>query len=138
MSVWKNMLKSMDEMDICIRIINDYLNVNYFSELEDKYGVKGGSLSSYVKSREKLIKSQYPKIYNLYIDKKKQNKNNLVGVIHKGYSREEKITEQDMDKLPREINYNEFLNFLVKFNTGTLTGKQLVKIANSRGITVLN
>ncbi len=138
MSMWKDMLTSMDEIDICIKIINDYLSVNYFNDLEKKYETKGGSLSSYVKSREKIVKSQYPEIYRLYIAKKENNKNNLIGVKHKGYSRDEKITEEDMDKLPKEINYNEFLNFLIKFNTGTLTGKQLVKIANSRGITVLN
>jgi len=97
-----------------------------------------------VKSHLEYIQEHYPEIYKEYSLKIKEN--NKKGIKNKK-SEESRRKQRDyllyfdstvFEELPKQIEYDDFLSWCVKFNTGELTGVDLINMAKKNGIRVVS
>lgn len=140
---WNEIKRSMSSLDLCKKIINDYLKHEIFRHLEPIYGVTQVTLTRFVKEHEKEVKKHDPKLYRQYLNAKdgsrkseKHKEKTMKGVLLKKNSpQKDRI---DFSRLPKVVKYNDFLNYVLNCETGVLTGNQLIAMANERGIQVIN
>ena len=128
-------------------LIIEYVTLGSYKELGEKYNVSKDCVSTTIKANLEQVKAEKPYLYELYKYKVKYNQNNSAAMVKNRpkkyntygiYCEGLKHFEPKMfETLPVEMNYDkEFLNLMLKYNTGDRTGDQLVKIAAKYGTRV--
>jgi len=128
-------------------LIIEYVFVGSYQALGEKYNISKDSIAIAIKANLDYVKEEKPYLYEMYKDKIKYNKQNCISMVKNRpekyntygiYCEGLKPFEPKMfETLPAEMNYDkEFLNLMLKYNTGDRTGEQLVKIAARYGTKV--
>lgn len=63
---WLQIKREINEMQICKKIMTDYIKHGSFVALEPIYDTTSETLSRFIKVRENQIKKQFPEIFNLF------------------------------------------------------------------------
>lgn len=135
---------SKNYKEIAAIIAKDYVIYGSYYKLSLIYGTGKANLYRLVKSHLEYIQDHYPEIYKEYSLKIKEN--NKKGIKNKK-SEESKRKQRDyllyfdskvFEELPKQIEYDDFLSWCVKFNTGELTGVDLINMAEKNGIRVVS
>ncbi|HAG43786.1 MAG TPA: hypothetical protein DCL31_11215 [Clostridium sp.] len=135
---------SKNYKEIAAIIAKDYVIYGSYYKLSLIYGTGKANLYRLVKSHLEYIQERYPEIYKEYSLKIKEN--NKKGIKNKK-SEESRRKQRDyllyfdskvFEELPKQIEYDDFLSWCVKFNTGELTGVDLNNMAEKNGIRVVS
>jgi len=135
---------SKNYKEIAAIIAKDYVIYGSYYKLSLIYGTGKANLYRLVKSHLEYIQEHYPEIYKEYSLKIKEN--NKKGIKNKK-SEESRRKQRDyllyfdskvFEELPKQIEYDDFLSWCVKFNTGELTGVDLINMAEKNGIRVVS
>lgn len=141
---WKELKKSMSRMDLCKKIIHDYLNHGTFIKLESLYNVNQMTLITFLRAHDNEVIADDPLLYEKF---EKAKKDSTKSKEHKekakrGYLKSQsgtlkKFNEDVLDQLPKALKYDEFVNFLLQHRTGSRSVEYLIEIANKRGIKII-
>lgn len=126
-----------NECDVLTELINVYLKCSSWKEVSTYYNCSDITLHKFVKSREKLLRKHDKALFKAYSERIKKKP--------KGFADKELNIVKDIKPfnkevfslLPKEIKYIDFLNFILEYNTGSLTGNQLIKMAEKNGVHVI-
>ncbi|GAA0122684.1 MAG: hypothetical protein KID00_07480 [Clostridium argentinense] len=137
---------SKNYKEIAVIIAKDYVIYGSYYKLSLIYKTSKANLHRLVKSHLTYIKDYYPEVYKEYSLKIKENNKRGIKIKNKKSEETRRNTREYLvcfdskifEELPKQIEYDEFLSWCIKFNTGNLTGVDLVSIAAKNGIEVIN
>lgn len=123
---------------IAVIIAEDYASYGSYYKLERIYGTSKANLCRLIKGHLGYIQEYYPEVYRDYNLKVKEN--NKKSAESRRKPREYLLCSDNraFKELPKQIKYEDFLTWCVKFNTGDLTGTDLISMAEKNGIRVIN
>lgn len=137
---------SKDYKEIAAIIAKDYVIYGNYYKLSLIYGTCKANLCRLVKDHSEYIQENYPEIYKEYSLRIEKNNKKRIKIMNK--KREESrrkpreyllcFDNKAFKELPKQIEYDDFLNWCVKFNTGDLSGVDLISIAARNGVKVIN
>lgn len=137
---------SKNYKEIAVIIAKDYVIYGSYYKLSLIYGTSKANLCRLVRDHLEYIQDHYPETYKEYSLKIEENNKKRIKTMNKksvesrrkpkGYSL--CFNSKAFKELPKQIKYEDFLNWCVKFNTGDLTGVDLISIAAKNGIRVIN
>lgn len=137
-SKWMDFKKNMSEHDLCLHVIDNYFKYGAFEKIEHIYGTSRTVIVKFINSHKKELTKKNPKLMKKYAEAKIANRRSSQlrrkpdDVIKKN-----KLDNKAWETLPNKIKYKDFLNFILDYETGALTGQKLVEIAATHGITVI-
>ncbi|WP_291566186.1 MULTISPECIES: hypothetical protein [unclassified Clostridium] len=137
---------SKDYKEIAAIIAKDYVIYGSYYKLSLIYGTGKANLYRLVKSHLEYIQENYPEIYKEYSLKIEENNKKGIKIRNKKSEESRKNPREYLSyfdnkvfkELPKQIEYDDFLSWCVKFNTGDLSGVDLISIAAKNGIKVIN
>lgn len=147
MSKYKELKQSLnkDYSEMAVIIARDYVLHGSYYKLASIYGTSKENLCRLVKSHLKYIQNHYPKIYkeyNLKIEESHKKRFKSMQQKSAEVRRNQKeyllcFNNKAFEELPKQIKYKEFLNWCTKFETGQLSGMDLISMAEKNGIKVI-
>lgn len=141
---WEEVKSKYNGVEFSEFLMIEYIALGCYRELEIKYDVSKTCIKAAIKANIEHVKEEKPYIYELYKDKvawnrkngakKRSRKYNTYGIYCEGLK---PFEPRMFETLPAQMNYDkEFLNLMLKYNTGERTGDELVKIAAKYGTRV--
>ncbi|WP_454055582.1 hypothetical protein [Clostridium sp. Marseille-Q7071] len=137
---------SKNYKEIAAIIAKDYVIYGSYYKLSLIYGTGKANLCRLVKDHSEYIQEKYPEIYKEYSLKIEKNNKKRIKTMNKKSLESRRNPREYLlcfdnkvfEELPKQIEYDDFLSWCVKFNTGDLTGVDLISIAAKNGIKVIN
>lgn len=137
-SKWMDFKKNMSEYDLCLHVIDNYFKYGAFEKIEHIYGVSRTVIVKFINSHKKELQKKNPKLMKKFAEAKEINrKSSQLRRNPDDVIKRKKLDNKDWETLPNKIKYKDFLNFIIEYETGALTGQKLVEIAATHGITVI-
>ncbi|WP_346888315.1 hypothetical protein [Clostridium sp. UBA1056] len=143
---WSDLKRKYKGVELTEFLIIEYISLGCYRELELKYNVSKPCIESAIKANLEYVRDEKPYLYELYKDKvawnkkngaklvkKRPKKYNTYGIYCKGLK---PFKPQMFETLPAQMNYKEFLDLMLKYNTGNRTGDDLIHIAAKYGTRV--
>lgn len=133
--------KTYSKEQLALFFLKEYLKCGTLVEMGNKYNISHMTLYKAINNNLDYIKINHPKLYKEYICQIEKNKK--IGKGRKSHSSNScnkrllKLITKEMETLPKEIRYKDFLEWCVSRSTENLTGIQLVEIAKINGIKVV-
>jgi len=142
---WSDLKSKYNGVELSELLLIEYVALNSYKGLEEKYNVSKTSIITAINVNLDHIRAEKPYLYELYKYKTEYNRKNGARLAKKRpkkyntYGDELKpFTAKMFETLPAQMEYKEFLDLMLKYNTGDRTGDQLVKIAAKYGTRVYN
>jgi len=141
---WSDLRRKYNGVELSELLLIEYVALNSYKGLEEKYNVSKTSIITTINANLEHIKEEKPYLYELYKYKTEYNRKNgarLVKNRPKKYKRygDEELEPFDtkmFEKLPAEMDDKEFIDLMLRYNTGNRSGNDLIKIAAKHGTRV--
>lgn len=143
---WSDLKRKYNGVELSEFMIIEYIAVGSYQEVGKKYNVSKDFISTSIKANLQHVKEEKPYLYELYKYKTEYNRKNGAKLAKKrpkkyntyGSECEElkPLTSKVLQTLPAQMVYKEFLDLMLRYNTGDRTGDDLVKMAAKYGTRV--
>lgn len=132
--------------EIAVAIAKDYSVYGSYNKLSKIYGTGYANLCRLIRENLDYIQKSYPEVYDTYTSKINENNEQRLNTMRKNSAKTRRKSREYLPyfnnrafkELPKQIKYDDFLNWCVKFNTGDLTGVDLISMAAKNGIKITN
>ena len=143
---WSDLKRKYKGVELTEFLIIEYISLGCYRELGEKYNVSKDCVSTVIKANLDQVNAEKPYLYELYKYKVKYNQNNSASMVKKRPKKYntygiyceglKPFKPQMFETLPAQMNYKEFLDLMLKYNTGNRSGDELIKIAAKYGTRV--
>lgn len=125
-----------NELKVVEEAVKVYLNSSSWYEAGKKAGVNHQTMRTFIRRNEHKLNKKNPKLFNLYC--MKVGRRRLIEYEDiEGIGETKEFTIDVLKALPKKISYNDFLNLVCTYKTGTMTSEELVNMANQVGVEVI-
>lgn len=131
---WKEVKKKHKGIDLARFVMQEACELGGLKSLEIKYNVLTNSFSKIIHKYREEMEYKYPSEVERYV-KTAGKRGPRKGSENKDKTKKE-FKPEYLEILESEILDSKFLNYITKFNTGELSGIQLITMAKEKGVKV--
>ncbi|ARC85655.1 hypothetical protein U732_1108 [Clostridium argentinense CDC 2741] len=138
---YKELKKAYSKEQLAVFFLKEYLKYGTLVKIGNKYNVSHMTLYKIINDNLEYIEKNHINLHKKYISKIEKNKR--IGKGRKSYSSSSsnkrlfKLLSKEMETLPKEIRYKDFLEWCINHSTENLTGIQLIELAKINGVKVV-
>lgn len=147
---WNNVKHTYKNKELSKFLIEEYMVIGSAKAMQFKYGVKKAHILLMIRKHIEELAKEDPSFVKLFENKVAYNKKNNHIFRECEFTEEDddssmrnsysnglpKFHEVELYNLPRVILYDDFLKFILRFDTGFRTSNDLLKLAQENGIEV--